>query len=164
MERCFPQPLSSHLYPMELHDGVDEGCPNRDTTPQPRGQRYPDPCDGISVIAAAGPAVSLQGCHPEHPREGHLGLGRPDPPATSHAPREARTENITFIVHDQLYKRNVPTCARVRGPFHKRALEKARERARKRRGGSSVGCTKVAVFPTWHKGCAPSPPCPPRVG
>lgn len=53
-------------------------------------------------------------------------------PQQPHVPREARTENVTFIVHDQLYKRNIPTRARIRGPFHKRALEKARERARKR--------------------------------
>ena len=56
----------------------------------------------------------------------------PPSPQRPHAPLETRTENITFIVHDQLYKRNVPTWAHVRGPFHERALEKARERARKR--------------------------------
>ena len=86
--------------------------------------------------AAVGLAISLQGCHHEHPREGCLGLGWPVPsiPTATSCPAgdSTRTENVTFIVHDQLYKRNVPTWAHVRGPFHERALEKARERARKR--------------------------------
>lgn len=86
-------------------------------------------------------------------------MGRPVPPATSHAPREARTENITFIVHDQLYKRNVPTCARVRGPFHERALEKASERGRGGGGGGGAarwGARRSRCFPLGTR-AAPHP-------
>lgn len=84
----------------------------------------------------------------------------PPSPQQPRAPQEARTENITFIVHDQLYKRNVPTRVRVRGPFHERALEKARERARER--GQLLRVHEGHSVPTWHKGCSPSPLCPPQ--
>jgi len=82
------------------------------------------------------------------PKPGHLGLDWlvPSIPCSDLAPHERnrnRTENATFIFHNQLYKRNIPTRARVGGPFHERALEKASEEE----GAAWWGVRRSQCFP-----------------
>lgn len=59
-------------------------------------------------------------------------------------PREAPTETPRLLSTASVTKGNVPTRH-----GHAQASEQ---------GG---GDTKITVFPTWHRGCAVSPPCPP---